>query len=353
MLANLGNNQAATVQREILLCGTQYGGSYIPALYQSRHLRLAAILAKGSRRSITLAEQAAVPLFSAVAQIAHNPDAAIVALGGELGFGVAKQLLLRNIPVLLEHPVTPKHLRPLLELSAAQGTSLHINSHFSELPASLEFIAVCKKLNRLSEPLVINMSCNSRTLFSALDILLRAFEGCEIGAVSISSLGENYRVIQFNIGSVPCLLTYQHWRHEQDDSTDAPLGHQLSATYPEGVACLTGTFGPFYWYPLLAAASKATQLFGNCYELERKSACAPVQDQIIRWRLQANINAVDRLLNACDDPDRVCKSQSNTYLMQLSCFWQSIFTPAGFKVVPPLCAKLDEQFMSVANLLKT
>jgi|GEM_PF-6208584 len=353
MPITLTDNYSAPVRREILLCGSAYGGTYVPALYQTKHLRLAAILANGSRRSITLAEQAGVPLLSGVEQLEQMPDAAIVALGGELGFDVAKQLLSRNVPVLLEHPVKPEYLRPLLEISEAQGICLNINSHFSELPASAEFIAVCQKLNQLSQPLVINVSCNSRTLFSTLDILLRAFDGAELNSISITALGEHYRAIQLNIGAVPCLISYQRWRHEQDDSTDAPLGHQLSVTYPEGVACLTGTFGPFYWYPLLAASSKATHLYTNGYELERKIAGASVQDQIIQWRLKANINALDRLLNACDDPHKVCKSQSGAYLMQLSDSWHSIFTCVGFKVVPQKCTKLTESFKTVAGILKT
>ena len=71
--------------QNVLLCGTQYGRVYLPAIYEQPGIELAGILARGSVRSVRLAEQAGVPLFHEVNELDEPIDMACVAVGEEIG----------------------------------------------------------------------------------------------------------------------------------------------------------------------------------------------------------------------------------------------------------------------------
>jgi pyochelin biosynthesis protein PchG len=287
----------------VLLCGTQYGQTYLPAIFECKELELTGILAKGSDRSIRLSEQCNVPLFDSTASLQKTDetfDLACVAINDTIATPLATSLLQLGVPVLVEHPVHTENIDNLLTVAASTGGICHINSHFSKLPPIAEFIALCHKLNEVSSPLFINVSCNSRTLFSTLDILLRCFGENGFGKIDSNTLTVLHNTnkpscytvasLQIQLQQLPCTMTYQRWRGKKDNSQDSPLGHQILITYPEGTLSLGGTFGPTLWAPLVAArAPTTTPIYSQCND---EVYIPPTVADIIHWRKYANQRAI-------------------------------------------------------------
>lgn len=332
--------------KHLLLCGTQYGRVYLDALYKTRHLNLAAILSRGSRASILLAEQAGVSSIKQLNELSALPDAAIVAVGQEAGFNLAKSCLQRRIPVLLEHPVLPYHCTELLAIAKALNVPLHINSHFSLLPPAQEFVLLCRALSTYAQPLSMQISCNTRTLFSMLDILQMAFGTFDLNALQIDALDDehHYYQISFKLNGASCVIQYQNWRCAQDNSLDSPLGHQCTITFPQGVVQLNGSFGPCLWFPLMAATQGVNY---PAYSSLSHLRAAPSQTDIVTWREDANIQAIDSLLT----PDRNNPSQTSLYLNHLCQNWHRLFMATGIKVVPTYAEQLQEIFFTAEKLV--
>ena len=237
------------LKKRVILCGTRYGALYLPAIHAIEHLQIVGVLAKGSGRSNQIAEQCGVPLYKNVSEINTPLDLAIVAIGGEIGLGVANELLKKKVPVLLEHPISHRDLLSVLNCAEREGVPFHINSHFPLLPPSVDFLKASGKLIDHSQPLVVNCACNPRTLFSFLDLLMRALGVFEINDFELDVMGSRslpYEVLTFEMNEVPVILCYQAWEGSQDDSRDSPVGHGLQITFPEGVLSLMGSYGPVF-----------------------------------------------------------------------------------------------------------
>lgn len=315
-------------KKQILLCGTQYGQTYLPGIFASPDLELAAIVAQGSPRSIKIAEQAGVDLILKVEDIQQSPDCALVAVGGDAGFHLANELLTRKIPVLIEHPINEQHIKMLCDVAQINQTPIHINGHFALLPPIDEFIQLGRQLHATSHPLFIQIACNSRTLFSMLDIVQRVWGEQEIAITHHSNLGgkRHYYHAEFSIGETPCIMLYQAWRNTTDDSTDSPLGHHITVTYPQGVLILSSTFGPCLWFPLLAAGMPANApAFGSALQSTLFNLPIPRLQNIIEWRQAANVSAIYNLLRAANT-SRELDSQTPAYLISLCRNWSRLFS---------------------------
>lgn len=280
-------------KKQVLLCGTLYGQVYLPAIFQSPDLELAGILANGSDRSVRLAEQNGVDLFSDPKQLSQPMDIACVAINQSIATPLAMKLMELGCDILIEHPVGATNIARLLDTAENQARFCHINSHFADLPSCEEFIVACRKHN-LQHPLhVIQVQCNSRTLFSCLDILMRCFGCFELKCLNIQSAG-HYRHCSFLLNNTALSLTYQHWRHAIDDSTDSPLGHQISLTFPHGVLSLPSSLGPCLWYPLVKPGAPISMpiIQSNPQNTFAHTNVAA----LIQWRKQANQKALGKLL---------------------------------------------------------
>jgi len=325
-------------KRQVLLCGTQYGQTYLPAIFESKEFELAGILAQGSDRSVRLSEQCGVELYTTTVQLDRTFDLACVAINESVGTVIGIDLLKQHIPILLENPVSLKHMIRLLECADEFKVACHVNSHFPELPPVADFIRRCKAMNTDSQAFAVNVQCNSRTLFSALDILLRCFGMfdpvdmqvrdffCEDNVCNEGdddSGSQAYNVVSYLIGDIPCSLLYQRWRHDVDDSTDSPLGHQITVTYPDGVLMLCGTFGPCLWFPLVVGDLSAER---PIYSLLNNAQQNLVNThEIVRWRTEANRQVMRELDAASRDVSLLPYYQQRDYLLQLCGLWSRFF----------------------------
>lgn len=332
------------------MCGTEYGQTYLPAIYQKKGFELAGILARGSHQSIRLAEQHGVNLYTNVNDIDEPIDIACVAINETVGTPIAQQLLQKGISTLVEHPISINSIQQLITTAANSNSRCQINSHFAELPPIADFIRACKILNETSEPGVITIFCNSRTLFSTLDVLMRCFGLIHLQQLSTCSANHYQHCTMLlsgdSIPKVTCTLVYQQWRYEQDNSMDSPLGHQISITYPEGVLNLTGSFGPCLWFPLMAAG--IPNEYPLCQSTLPNRQLQPKVQTIIEWRKLANQRALDQL---CMPADEYLVQHTPAYMIHLCNLWTTLFAQLGKIVIPTPPIGSFENYWDIHSLL--
>jgi len=322
------SHMSRSKKKQVLLCGTQYGQTYLNALDETHDFEVCALLAKGSDHSIKLSEQRAINLYTQVDQIDETVDLACVAIGGDIGANIAIALLKKTIPVLIEHPVSVENSQKLLKIAKENNSTCNINCHFTNIYPVVNFIELCRKLNAISTPNIINVACNSRTLFSMLDILMRCFgrfsmDNLKSTKIDVSGFYQNCTLL---LNGLPCSLVYQKWRSENDDSKDSPLGHEITITYPQGVLRLAGTFGPCQWFPLIAAGMSS---HFPVYSEHINSAKININTHVVQWRIDANKQAVRNLYESHLLNRSVDSYQKEDYLIHLCMIWTQLFSKLG------------------------
>ncbi|VUD69305.1 hypothetical protein TDB9533_04672 [Thalassocella blandensis] len=310
-------------KKRILLCGTRYGQSYLPAIFQSNNLELVGVLAKGSDRSIRIAEQCGIPFYSNVKDIDQAIDIACVALREDIAIPIAQVLISHGCDILIEHPVSRNGIETLQKQARQAGKNIHINTHFPNLPFVTQFIERCREQTSHQPPLLIQLHCNSRTLFSALDILMRCFGEITVSEFQITDL-EHYKMCCFKLNNITAILIYQHWRFEIDDSADAPLGHQFTIVYPGGTLSLPSTFSPLVWSATVSPITPLNQLVSTSEDIQIDVST------IVHWRKIANQKALQELCTDGEEKDRPSQLQSD-YTMHLCTLWSELFEQLGFQ----------------------
>ena len=266
----------------MVLCGTQYGATYVPALVNDwTGFRLSALVARGSPASRRLATACEVPLHRSIDEIAEPFDVACVVVGGVPGEQLARGFLQRKIPVVLEHPVSPAALQGLLQTARRARAVLHVNIGFGELPTIKELVRRARRLAARQQPKLVLASCGRRTLYSLLDILARALGPASLRLKGMVE-GLEYQQREMLWGEVPLSLALQRSLGAVDDGSDTFIGHRITFGFPSGNLTLAGTGGPLLWWP--AGPMSAWQLLPP-------SQPAP----FYQARAQANLTALQRL----------------------------------------------------------
>ncbi len=310
-------------KKRVLLCGTQYGQIYLPAIAQEQELELVGILARGSDRSVRLSEQQGVSLYTDIEQIDEIVDIACVAINENIGTPIADRFLQQGIATLVEHPMSINNIRQLLDTAQEYSSRCHINTHFSSITPVADFIQHSQKLNQRSRPKIINVSCNSRTLFSSLDILMRCLGCFTLKDLSVNAVGD-YRNCTMLLDDIPCTLTYQQWRYKQDNSMDSPLGHQITVTYSDGVLSLGGTYGPSLWFPLVSGDLPLSMHL--CQNLQSEQSEFATVSTMRYWRQQANQMALREISR---QQHSEADHHSNKYQIYLCELWTSLISQLG------------------------
>jgi len=109
----------------LVLVGSGWAHHAIAVAQEDPQIRLAAIVARGSERSLALAARCGVPLVHAVEEIPPeaSPRVAVVAVDEQVTPAVARALLARGCHVLCAHPVarTASEVRELATAAAQHG----------------------------------------------------------------------------------------------------------------------------------------------------------------------------------------------------------------------------------------
>ncbi len=236
----------------ILLCGTNYGSSYLRALYQNESgLRVAGILAR-SERSRAMAAQYAVPFYTGLADLPPDTiDAACLAIPGANGLAVTSALLERGIHVLAEHPLYAHEIAAHRRTARTHGAVYHVNAHYSDLEAAATFVSAFRAARLRAPLLFISVMTNSRALYSAIEIVARA--AGSLRPFTLEEMpwrdGSFFRLVHVDLPDAPLTFQVQKMISQADDGSSCWVSHNITAGFGDGVLSLAEAPGPLGWLP--------------------------------------------------------------------------------------------------------
>lgn len=244
----------------VVVCGTRFGQVYLSALSRRPDdFRPAGIVARGSDRSVALAEQYGVPLYTSVDQVPDDVDVACVvvstAVGGGQGAELARAFLERGVHVLQEHPVHPAELADCLRTARASGAQYLLNTFYPHVEPVRRFITAARRLVELRTPVFVDAMCAVQVSFDLLDILGEIFGGvrpwslCPPGTAD----GRPLTALDATVAGVPLTLRVENRMQPGDDSTSLFL-HRVTVGTDAGNLTLVNTHGPVVWSPVLRTA---------------------------------------------------------------------------------------------------
>lgn len=329
---------------QVLLCGSNYGSAYVRVLWHRPHgMRLAGILSRGSQRSRSLARELGTSHFTSPAELpAGAIDAAIVAVPGDAGARLTMAFLERGVHVLAEHPFDPVALGEALAIAREKKLALHVNSHFADVECIAQFIRHASR-GANSPPIFANLAVNTRTAYSAVDILGRIlfrdaplpvqFAPASPSAADPSSRAF-FATVHGSIGDVPIAIQCQRYASPVDDGSATFVNHQVVVGFLDGNLMLGDTFGPSIWMPRV---HPQTQWSTTAWSPLSPTPTEPVGAYSAAARDRANLAACERFAKqvAGGEVDPV---QHPDYLMRVSRTWHTIldrlWTPAGAVAAP-------------------
>jgi len=322
--------------RRVLVCGTNYGSTYLRALALGRNmgrLMLAGVMSRGSARSQQYAQQYGVPHWREVQEIPQGAiDLACVAVAGEAGLAISKALLARGIAVICEHPLSATMVDEALNVARRHRTHFHVNGHFADLPAAQAFLQAVAQTRARAPCWHFTLEANLRTLYSALDLLGRAHGSLNQARVQAQHSPEAHWFRQLDLclnneakhavhGSLVC----QSFSGAEDDGSANLMNHRMSAVFEHGSVLLAESQGPVLWLPTPLAMVQGGQPSFSMID-----ARAVTGEQLMQQRDWANFEALSRLDQCCQGHAAPFYQQAE-YLLHLARLWdecmQTIHAP--------------------------
>lgn len=198
-------------------------------------------------------------LSSGRAGKAIMPVACVVvpnAAGGGNGANIAKSILAKGIPTLLEHPAHEVEIVNCIRESGSAAFML--NPFYRYIKPIRDFLEAAQIISKHAHLINASLECAIHVLYDGIDIL-----GCALGGLSTWKLGnvaESYttsmagggnRVISGIIGMVPVTFIVNTNVDRNDIDHPLHLYHRIELTFSTGRLCLVNTHGPVIWLPFL------------------------------------------------------------------------------------------------------
>ncbi len=285
-------NRPSTPYR-VLVCGSNYGQSYLAPLLESagRYLPVA-LLARGSDRSQRLARRYGLALCRTVEELPKEIDLACAALPSAAD-DLVLALLDRGLHVLCEHPRGVGFLNAAYRAAARGGVRFQINGHFGDLPAPRAFAERCRHLAAESTPRFFDVTAQERSLYAAVDILRRATAGLGTVTLERGRGSGGFVTMEGRLHGARAIFQVQTpTGHPADGSPRYLVDLHIAAGFDQGVLSLLSVAGPVVWNANLGrAAGDASTLF------ETVSGKRSVTGADLRQaRREANRTALERLV---------------------------------------------------------
>jgi len=313
-----------------LLCGTNYGSSYIRSLYGNEIGRLAGIVAR-SDRSRELAAQCGVPFYAHVDEVPSDAvDAACVAIPGPDGRTIISALLNRGIHVLAEHPVYVDDVIAHRNTARGNRAVYHVNAHYSDIDGAATFVASFRAARERSRLLFINLMTNPRALYSAFELIARA-----LGPLRPFTLehvpwdtDSFFHLARAILPGAPLTIQLQRISSEVDDGSANWVSHNLTAGFEDGVLTLGEASGPVGWLPAPPSlprlqSQQGTELWARPMWRLLASPPATFGDYVGWSRDHANRIAIARLAGEIET-GITPPEQSDEHLLGVSELWQAM-----------------------------
>lgn len=199
-----------------IVCGSTFGQYYIDALKKyDEFFEVIGLLARGSRRSVTLAEKNGIPLFTDIDKIPENIVLACVVIrsegvGGE-GCEVAQRLMEKGIHIIQEQPIYPKNLMECYRTAKKYGVIYNIGNLYMKLPEVQHFIKVSRKLGDLNTLRYMSLYFCTQVAYPALSILIEAISGFrEWKNLSVIKGNGPFDIITGQAGAIPITIEFNN-----------------------------------------------------------------------------------------------------------------------------------------------
>jgi pyochelin biosynthesis protein PchG len=260
----------------VIVCGTTFGQVYLEALrIPGLPFEPVGILARGSERSRACARHYGLPLFTEVAQVPADTDAACVVvrsglLGGR-GTELAMELMARGIHVLQEHPLHHDELAGCLREARRAGVVYQLNSFYVHLAPVRRFTAAARELLRLRPAAYVDAACGFQVAYALLDIVGDVFAKVRpwrFETPTSFTTPTPFRSLDGMIAGVPATLRIQNQLNADDPDDNAHLLHRITIGTGSGSLTLHTTHGPLIWdarprIPREVRSSAADALYAN------------------------------------------------------------------------------------------
>jgi len=305
----------------IVVCGTGFGHAWIDAITRCRRrYELVAIIARGSRHSKDICHQYGVPMATSVPAVKTKIDAAIVAIGGKAGEDITNEWLIRGVPVLMEHPVSPSFIGKV-QRRGESFTRIHVNGHFCDLPTVIRFIKICKRAIEPHRAFSVAVIATPRTLYSCLDIAIALLPSREMTKIrfrrpELNFLGDP----EYRLGPLHLKVNLMCSTSSADDAAGSLGGHFIQLWLPDQRITLVGPTGPII---MLGSVGHR----GATWIHSGASSAPSWYRYSVEQRPAALIAALDRIVR------NHSKSSRNEHLQRallVSRIWDNVIHPTGF-----------------------
>jgi pyochelin biosynthesis protein PchG len=313
-----------------IVVGVGYGLQYILALATSNSCELAGIVSRGSEKSCILAKYLEVPLYTRIDDIPSDVNYACVAVrDGAWGSKVAADLLRRGLHVIIEHPITPEYLTPLIEIANRKGLVLNVNSHFSDMPAPIKFTMAMAQLRQHCSIDLISGITSRRTLYAMFDLLGRCVGAtpeleflCKAPLPQEHVPPERFAFVKGTCCGLEISLQIDRFLSSDDDGSDQLIGGHLICVSQEGTLGIVSHSGPVYW--LRSFGSINSELDVSINEMIRRE----VGEEIgaVDWnatRIKTNLYALSRF-EAQIATAIIPTEQTASFLLGVSKSWDCV-----------------------------
>jgi len=305
----------------VLVCGTNYGRSYIQAVLLHPDLyQLVGIFSRGSKRSRKVAAQFRMPLYLNLEQLPRDIQIACVAVGSSAP-EVMLGLLDRGVHVLAEHPQKTGPLKIAIEKAELRDLCFQVNPHFSDLNAPISFIRACHEKLEESKPRLIHVLSADRAVYGTLDILRRSFGPLDAMELDDTVNQDGFAIFSGRFGQARISMWLQSaWTGEQllsDGNSKYFTDIQITAVFSTGSLSLLSVAGPVIWTANLSRAHP-TRTFCEYLQDASLSPAAFSQE-----RVDANLTALERLVRQMET-GWASPHQSPEALLELNRIWEEI-----------------------------
>lgn len=191
---------SAPLRLNALVVGSGWARHAAHAFAARDDVRVAGVVARGSKRSFDLASALGVPLFDGLGDAIHEtgPNLAVVAVGDSANPGIAADLLHAGAHVLCAHPVAPTAEEVTVLAALAKERGLVASTDYS-LRTTDAFRASRSALAELGRLLRIEITFPGRFLPMALDLAIAFGERVEV----VSAFGRYPEELKARRASAP------------------------------------------------------------------------------------------------------------------------------------------------------
>lgn len=228
-------------KKQILVCGTGFGKIYLKAIAESKEYELMGILGKGSDRSRLLSKNLNVPMYTDIKEINQNVDAACVvvpnAAGGGNGANIAKSILAKGIPTLLEHPAHEVEIVNCIRESGSAAFML--NPFYRYIKPIRDFLEAAQIISKHAHLINASLECDKEIIalepsaYMRTAFMARLMEHNEVKErISLLPIDVGKYSFRDKISGVMCMGVLGHLKRDEQEKLLYKLDKNLNINVP-------------------------------------------------------------------------------------------------------------------------